>query len=101
MIEPNKGIFNHCIKRIAILVFFMIISIPIGLSMLNPNRRCGTGDALVIMMWMFVFYIVWALYLSIESFFKHKKNEILKRNTNIIMALFLPIVFIILVLLYC
>ena len=96
MIEIDKGILNHCIKRIAILVFCIIISIPIGLSMLNPNRRCGTGDGLVIVFWMFIFYIAWTLYLLIESFFRNKKNEILKRNSNIKMALFLPIAFILL-----
>jgi hypothetical protein len=94
MIEIDKSILKHCIKRIAILIFCLIISIPIGLSMLDPDRMCGTGDVYVIMIWMFVFYILWALYLLIESFFKHKKDEISKRNSNIIMALFLPIIFI-------
>jgi hypothetical protein len=96
MIGIDKSILKHCVKRITILIFCMAISIPIGLSMLDPNRRCGTGDAFAIMFSMFAFYIVWTLYLLIESFFIHRKNEIFKRNSNIIMVLFLPIVFILL-----
>jgi hypothetical protein len=96
MIEIDKSILKHCIKRTAILIFCMVISIPIGLSMLDPDWKCSTGDAYVIMFLMFAFYIVWTLYLLIESFFIHRKNEIFKRNSNIIMVLFLPIVFILL-----
>ncbi len=92
--EIDKSILKHCIKRIAILIFCLMISIPVGLSMLDPNRRCGTGDGLAIAVWMFAFYIVWSLYLLIDSFFKHKKNEIFKRNSNFGMVLFLPVVFI-------
>jgi hypothetical protein len=96
MIEIDKSILKHCKKRIAILIVCMIISIPIGLSMLDPNRRCRAGDAYITMFLMFAFYAVWTLYLVIESFFIHRKNETFKRNSNIIMALFLPIVFILL-----
>ena len=56
MIEIDRSILKHCIKRIAILIFCMIISIPIGLSMLDPNRRCGTVDVYAIMFLMFAFY---------------------------------------------
>jgi hypothetical protein len=96
MIEIDKSILKHCIKRIAILIFCLMISIPIGLLMLDPNRKCGTGDAFAIAFWMFIFYIGWVVYLLIDSFFKYKKNEMFKRNSNIIMALFLPMFFVLL-----
>jgi len=92
MVKNNSSTLEHCAVRIVIFLFFAIISIPIGLSMLNPDRRCGTGDGLSIVFWMLLFYIAWVVFLVIELVSLHRQNKITKRNANIIMSLFLPII---------
>jgi hypothetical protein len=73
-----------------VLIILIPISSIIGLSCLNPNRRCGTGDILAIMFFVFLFYCFWALGLLIEAYFLNKKQNFEKRNLNIIMALTIP-----------
>ena len=82
--------FKYLIIRILPLFFGMLISIPIGLSMLDPNRRCGTGDIMSIIFWMFIFYILWTLILIIESVYHHRKKQLKQRNLNLIMITVLP-----------
>ncbi len=82
--------FKYLIIRILPLFFGMLISIPIGLSMLDPNRRCGTGDIMSIIFWMLIFYIIWTLILIIESVYHHRKKQLKQRNLNLIMITVLP-----------
>jgi hypothetical protein len=89
----NASKIKHIGFRVFILFVSLMVSIPLGLAMLNPNRRCGTGDGLAIAFWMFVFYVIWSLALAVESFLCHKKNEVYKRNSNIVMILALPTLF--------
>ena len=82
---------KHIATRVILLFISFIIAIPIGLSMLNPERRCGTGDFLAPLFWMLVFYSIWSVYLAVEALLFHRKNNITKRNTNLIMVSVLPI----------
>ena len=91
--SKKENLLKHLFKRVFIFVLLMFISIFIGLSTLNLSRRCGTGDGLAIIPWVLIFYLFWSIYLSFEIFNFHKKKQIVKRNSNLIMMLFLPISF--------
>lgn len=82
---------KHIIVRILLLFISFIIAIVIGLSMLNPNRWCGTGDGLAAAFWIFIFYIIWSIYIIVEAIILHQKKLIIKRNYNFIMVSILPI----------
>ena len=81
---------KHIATRVILLFISFIIAIPVGLSMLNPERRCGTGDFLAPLFWMLVFYSIWSIYLAMEGILLHRKNNITKRNANLIMVLIAP-----------
>lgn len=87
----KKFKYKHSIIRILIILILIPIASVIGLSTLNPDRWCGTGDGLVVVFYVFIVYCIWALALFIEAYFLHKKLEFRKRNLNIIMALALPV----------
>lgn len=87
----KKWLFlKHASIRIAILIAGTFISAMIGLSLLDSNRKCGTGDAFAIMGFVLIFYIIWSIGLSIEAFILHRKQELKLRNLNLIMVLVLP-----------
>lgn len=81
---------KHITIRVLALIIGLFICIPLALSMLNPNRKCGTGDSLAILFWMLVVYALWSLFMIIELILLHKKGQSNKRNVNIIMVSFLP-----------
>lgn len=82
---------KHIFVRILLLFTSFTIAIIIGLSMLNQNRRCGTGDGLAVAFWIFIFYIIWSIYVIVETILLHKKKLIITRNYNIILVSILPI----------
>ena len=82
--------FKYLIIRIFPLFFGLLISIPIGLSMLDPNRKCSTGDIMSIIFWMLIFYIIWTLILIIEAVLHHRKSQLKQRNLNLLMIAVLP-----------
>ena len=82
---------KHIATRAVLLFISFIIAIPIGLSMLNPERRCGTGDFGPPLFWMLIFYTIWSIYLIVEAILFHRKEIITKRNANIVMVSILPI----------
>lgn len=82
---------KHIFVRILLLFTSFTIAIIIGLSMLNQNRRCGTGDGLAVAFWIFIFYIIWSIYVIVEAILLHKKKLIITRNYNIILVSILPI----------
>lgn len=84
-------IVKHIVTRGSILFLLMLTSVPVGLSTLPSNRRCGTGDILSVIAWFVLFYVLWTLGLLIELFFLNKKQQLVKRNSNLIMALTLPL----------
>lgn len=91
---------THIILRVLVYVVLFYIAIPVALSMLNPNRRCGTGDGIAIIFWEFIFYIIWAILLLVEAFFLHKKGLKKKRNANFIMLFILPTIILILIIFF-
>ena len=81
---------KHIVIRIMILVLILIISIYMGLSTLNPSRKCGTGDFLACIPWFLCFYSLWSVGLIYEVFSFDKIKQKVKRNSNLIMTFFLP-----------
>jgi hypothetical protein len=90
----KRNIFKHILFRTIIIIALTFASIFIGLSTLNPDRTCGTGDVLAIIPWFLAFYILWSLVLFYEIFYLAKRKQKLKRNANIIMILLLPVIII-------
>lgn len=84
---------KHSSLRILILLVGGFISIIIGLSSLDKDRRCATGDGLAVMGYILIFYSIWTLGLLIEAFILHRKKELKLRNLNLIMALVIPTLF--------
>ena len=82
---------KHVTLRILLLIILLFLAIPIAYSFLDPNRRCSTGDALSISFWMLAAYVIWSIYLVVESIFLHRKKEITKRNFNLIAVFILPL----------
>ena len=83
--------FKHIIVRILILILLIPISSVIGLSTLDKNRKCATGDVLTIAYFFFIFYCFWSFGLLIEAYFFNRKRNFKKRNLNIILALIIPL----------
>lgn len=93
----EKGsIIKHVLIRIMILIILTFVSVFIGLSTLNPNRRCGTGDVLSFIPWFLGFYLLWSLCLFYEFFSLIKRKQKVKRNGNLIMIFLLPAIIILL-----
>lgn len=82
---------KHVLIRIVALIILLFMAIPIGMSQLDPNRRCGTADSLAIIFNMGIFLLLWIIYLIVESVFLYRKNEIPKFRFNIIAALIIPL----------
>lgn len=89
----NVTLTQHILLRIVLYGSLFFMGILLAYAMLNPNRKCSTGDALAVAFFEGIFYVVWAVFLLIEAFFFHKKQQKQKRNANLIMVLFLPSVF--------
>ena len=93
----EKGsVIKHILIRVLILILLTFVSIFIGLSTLNPDRKCATGDALAFIPWFLGFYSLWSLGLLYEIFSLTKRKQKVKRNGNLIMILFLPTIIILL-----
>lgn len=82
---------KHVLIRIVALIILLFMAIPIGMSQLDPNRRCGTADGLAVIFYMGIFLLLWMIYLMVESVFLYRKNEIPKFKFNIIAALIIPL----------
>jgi len=93
----EKGsVIKHVLIRISILIILTFISIFIGESTLNAERRCGTGDVLAYVPWFLGFYLLWSLSLFYEIFSLTKRKQKAKKNGNIIMIFLLPTIIILL-----
>lgn len=88
--------FMHLFLRIILFALLIPVASIIGLSTLDKNRRCGTGDGLAILFYIFIFYCIWAVGLLLEAYFLNKKKENRKRNLNFIMAFTIPTLFFVL-----
>lgn len=86
----NWSSLKYLLLRILILLVGGFISSIIGLSSLDRDRRCGTGDGLAIAGFILIFYGIWTLGLFIEAFVLHRKKDLKLRNLNLTMALVLP-----------
>lgn len=86
---------KHVLIRIIALIVLLFMAIPIGLSQLDPNRRCGTGDVLAIVFYMGIFILLWIVFLIVESVFLYRRNEIGKFKFNTIAALIIPLLILI------
>lgn len=84
---------KHSVIRILTLLIAFALSIPLGFAMLSPDRRCGTGDGLAVMVFMLLFYCIWIVWLFIEAIKFHKKRELKKRNQNFILLITFPVLF--------
>lgn len=82
---------KHVVVRILALIILLFIAIPIAMAQLDPSRRCGTGDIGAILFFMGIFYLIWMIYLFVESFYLYRRHEIAKFKFNVIAALILPI----------
>lgn len=82
---------KHSIIRIIIILIAFGLSIPLGYAMLDPNRRCGTGDVFAILAFMLLFYCIWTLWLLIETIVFHRKKEMRKRNQNLVFLAIFPV----------
>ncbi|MBE0391086.1 putative membrane protein [Flavobacterium sp. 7E] len=89
----KKKELMHLFLRIVLLVLLIPIASIIGLSTLDKNRRCGTGDGLAVFFYIFILYCIWVLGLLYEAYFLNKKKENRKRNLNFIMAFTIPTLF--------
>ena len=89
--ENKKFPYKHLILRVIILLVLIPIASAYALSTLNPERKCGTGDILSIIAYVFLVYCLWAIGLFIEAYILNRRREIKKRNLNIIMALAIPV----------
>lgn len=81
---------KYILIRIFIFIIGNIIAISIAFSLLDPKRWSATGDILTISFCVFIFYFIWTIFLLIESFIKHKKNQINHRNISLLMLLIVP-----------
>ena len=86
----------HYFYRLFLFVIGFYISIIIAQSLLNPDRRCGTGDIFAYLLCTTIFHTIWSIALTIEAVILHKKKEIIKRNINLVMAFIIPILFLLL-----
>ncbi|MBV7440906.1 hypothetical protein KRX57_05695 [Weeksellaceae bacterium TAE3-ERU29] len=93
----------HGIKRIAILVLSWFLAVPIGfiyLDIVASDRRCGTGDVLIVFFLIVCFSFLWIIGLGIEAIILNKKCKKTKRNINLIMAGIILLIFIQLIIKY-
>lgn len=82
---------KHSIIRIIVVLIAFGLSIPLGYLILDPNRKCSTGDIFAVMLFMFLFYCIWTLWLLIESIIFHRKKDRQKRNQNLILLAIFPV----------
>lgn len=88
--------YGHLFSRLLLFIVLIPIASMIGLSTLNKDRRCGTGDGLAIFFYIFIFYCLWVIGLLIEAYFLHINKKTEKRNLNIILALLFPLLLLLL-----
>lgn len=82
---------KHSIIRIIVILIAFGLSIPLGYMILDPNRKCSTGDIFAIMLFMFIFYCIWTVWLVIETIIFHRKKDMQKRNQNLILLAIFPV----------
>ncbi|GJH40348.1 hypothetical protein RCZ04_08980 [Capnocytophaga sp. HP1101] len=78
---------THIAKRLALLLLLWIVSIIIANRFIDPDYFCATGDVFVYFFWLGVFYILFGIFLSVETYFLYKKKKRGCVISNIVMAL--------------
>lgn len=70
-----NSIQKHALIRGVILTVGLVISIIVALINLDPKRRCGTGDGLLIGFLILGFYTLSSIILIIEAIVLHIKKK--------------------------
>ncbi|MDY3537117.1 hypothetical protein JSO59_001005 [Riemerella anatipestifer] len=95
-----KSNIIHIVVRIAILILSWILALPMAYSYLDytaSNRRCGTGDSILVIFIIGLFSLLWVIAMIIEAIILNiRDNKTTKRNINLIMIGCLVLFFIIL-----
>lgn len=87
----------HIFYRILAFIGLLIVAVVTAMSLLNPDRTCGTGDSLPLLFFSLIAYVIWTMYLIIEAFLLHKKKAYGKRNANLILSLVAPFIAILII----
>jgi hypothetical protein len=87
------SLFKHVLLRIVLLGFAALFSMNFESPFLDPNRECGVADGIGIALTFLLFYLIWIVALLAEAFQFNRRGNFKLRNSNIIMASILPLIF--------